>query len=52
MCFFSKAQFFIIPLASVSPEMQAFMRVRVQAAGGMVIEKSEAGMRVVPFPIQ
>jgi len=46
MCFFSKAQFFIIPLASVSPEMQAFMRVRVQAAGGKVIDKSEAGMRV------
>ncbi len=40
MCFFSKAHFFIIPLASVSPEMQAFMRVRVQAAGGRVLEKA------------
>lgn len=43
MCFFSKAQFFIIPLASVSPEMQAFMRVRVQAAGGRVLEKAGIG---------
>ncbi len=46
MCFFSRAQFFVIPLASVSPEMQAFMRVRVQAAGGKVIDKTEAGVRV------
>ena len=44
MCFFSKAQFFIIPLASVSPEMQAFMRVRVQAAGASVTEKTAVGV--------
>ena len=43
MCFSSKTQFFVIPLASVSPEMQAFMRVRVQAAGGKVTDKAGVG---------
>ena len=46
LCFFSRAQFFVIPLASVSPEMQAFMRGRVQAAGGKVIDKTELGVRI------
>ena len=39
LLFFSKAQFFTVPIASLSPEMQTFIVVRVQAAGGKVMEK-------------
>ncbi len=39
LLFFSKGQFFTVPIASISPEMQAFMLVRVQASGGKVISK-------------
>ncbi len=39
LIFFSKAQFFTVPIASLSPEMQAFMLVRVQASGGKVMDK-------------
>ena len=42
LMFFSKAQFFTVPIASVSPEMQAFMLVRVQASGGKVMDKAAA----------
>ena len=42
LMFFSKAQFFTVPIASLSPEMQAFMLVRVQASGGKVMDKPAA----------
>ncbi len=34
---YSKAQFSTLPLASLSPEMQAFILQRVQAAGGKIV---------------
>lgn len=34
---FSKAQFITLPLATVSPEMQAFVLKSVQASGGKVV---------------
>ena len=33
---YSKAQFSILPVACLSPELQSFLRARVQAAGGKV----------------
>ena len=44
LLFFSKAQFFTVPIASLSPEMQAFILVRVKAAGGKVMEKATSRM--------
>ncbi len=44
LLFFSKAQFFTVPIASLSTEMQAFMLLRVQASGGKVMDKPEPGV--------
>ena len=47
LLFFSKAQFLTVPIASLSPEMQAFMLVRVRASGGMVADKT--GRAIAPL---
>ena len=50
LLFFSKAQFFTVPIASLSPEMQAFMLVRVQASGGKVMDKPAARVTTQSLP--
>lgn len=50
LLFFSKAQFFTVPIASLSPEMQAFILVRVQAAGGKVTDKPTTRMAKANLP--
>ena len=50
LLFFSKGQFFTVPTASISPEMQAFMLVRVQASGGKVITRPTANVASEPLP--
>lgn len=42
LLFFSKAQFLTVPIASLSPEMQAFILERVRASGGKVMDKPAA----------